>query len=432
MLKLHLHLQIKKLKSIEMSIWKSTSFVCEFTRKDCIEFQAPSMSNLGLGMSYYDRWLEAQKASVSLLREALDQQKPEQELLPLVQTCYAQYKERVDAKIRAIQEDASLVASAAWKSPLEAGFLWVGGWRPTTAVVLAYSLMGMQIESELWKILEGMDVPSMAALSARQLLRLNSLHMQNRVAEDDLSDRLALFQMLVADQQMVKATTVDPPPSETNDLSEVREAMEPKLASLRDLTVEAEQLRSQTVQEMLNILTATQAAQLIVAAFEMFLAVKKLGEDQYVLDSGGSDEINLKRAANVTELASQGDFSKLQESLKHGADPSVVDYDGRTPLHVAAEKGHVDCVALLIKAGANVNKKDKFGKTALIGALKGGHDAVAQILVQSGAEAQMEVDSVVGFSLLLKYVQLELWMLLKTTWTFGPLFIINCLDLYVA
>lgn len=44
---------------------------------------------------------------------------------------------------------------------------------------------------------------------------------------------------------------------------------------------------------------------------------------------------------------------------------SVVDAQGRTPLHVAAKHGKKKTADLLIKNGADVNHTDNNGKTAL-------------------------------------------------------------------
>ena len=57
---------------------------------------------------------------------------------------------------------------------MAAGFIWLGGWRPAAAIMLAYSLMGMQIENELQSLLDGVEVPTMAALSHQQV-RLKEL-----------------------------------------------------------------------------------------------------------------------------------------------------------------------------------------------------------------------------------------------------------------
>lgn len=79
---------------------------------------------------------------------------------------------------------------------------------------------------------------------------------------------------------MARATTTEPPPSETDDLSEVREAMEPKLVELRDLLIAAEELWLRILWEMMHILTPLQAAQYSVTAFEMAMAVRKLGDQE--------------------------------------------------------------------------------------------------------------------------------------------------------
>lgn len=337
---------------------------------------------------FYVQWLEGIKSRLSALSHALQQSKPEDEVASLVHACYMHFSDYMNEKIKICQEDASFVVAGMWRSPLEAGFLWMGGWRPTTAVVLAYSLMGMQIESELQKLLEGIELPTMAALSARQLSMLDSLQQKIRASEDDLSNRLAVLQMLLADQQMAKATAATPPPSESDNLTDVREAMEPKLAGLRDLLVEAEKLRAESVWEMLDILKPIQAGQYALAAYEMAIALQKLGNqrEKHVLPSVLSSTV----PSNIREIASQGDVQWLQKALESGIDPSESDYDGRTPLHLAAAKGYTDCVSLLVKEGGDVNKKDNFGMTPLLEALKAGHDPVAQILVESGAKTHLE------------------------------------------
>lgn len=336
---------------------------------------------------FYIEWQEEMKFQFSALRDALQQSKTEEEIARLVQACYSHYIEYTKEKIKLCQEDVSFVVAGMWRTPLEAGFLWMGGWRPTTAVVLAYSLMGMQIESELQKLLQGVELPSMAALSAKQLSMIDFLQQKIRVAEDELSDRLAVAQMLLADQHMARATAATPPPSESYDLSDVREAIEPKLASLRDLLVEAQNLREETMREMLNILRPVQAGQYVLAAYEMSVAVQNLGNQK---EGQMPSVLSSAVPMNIREAASQGDAQSLQRALDSGVDPSEPDYDGRTPLHLAAAKGHTKCVALLIKEGANVNKKDNFGVTPLSDALKAGHDSAAGILVDSGAEAHLE------------------------------------------
>jgi ankyrin repeat protein len=57
-----------------------------------------------------------------------------------------------------------------------------------------------------------------------------------------------------------------------------------------------------------------------------------------------------------------------------------VDFEGRTPLMLAAEKGHKPVVSLLLKRGADPKLKDKNGKTAADWAAFFNHDDVAKLL----------------------------------------------------
>lgn len=46
------------------------------------------------------------------------------------------------------------------------------------------------------------------------------------------------------------------------------------------------------------------------------------------------------------------------------------DYDGRTPLHIAACEGHYNVVEYLLGHGATVYAKDRYGHTPLHNAVK--------------------------------------------------------------
>lgn len=53
-----------------------------------------------------------------------------------------------------------------------------------------------------------------------------------------------------------------------------------------------------------------------------------------------------------------------------GSDLRLGDFDGRTPLHVAACEGHLRLVQYLLNQGASVHAKDRYGDTPLCNAVR--------------------------------------------------------------
>lgn len=59
---------------------------------------------------------------------------------------------------------------------------------------------------------------------------------------------------------------------------------------------------------------------------------------------------------------------------------------GDTALIVAAGRGHVDIVRILLDAGAKVNAKNRDGTTALMAAERWGNTEIIEMLKQAGAK----------------------------------------------
>jgi pectate lyase len=108
-------------------------------------------------------------------------------------------------------------------------------------------------------------------------------------------------------------------------------------------------------------------------------------------------ELLLAHGANINEggwppLHSALDaerFDILELLLTKGADVSIKDDKGRTPLHIAAWYAAHDnpkMVELLLSKGADINAKDSSGKTALGYAVEGGYTEIAEILRKHGAK----------------------------------------------
>lgn len=102
--------------------------------------------------------------------------------------------------------------------------------------------------------------------------------------------------------------------------------------------------------------------------------VKHFSFHQYDSLTGHSHKINPRKketklmASQVMELiraASYGDLVEIYRLEAEGVSADSADYDGRTPLHLAACENHLEVVKHLITSGVNPKPKDRWGNTPL-------------------------------------------------------------------
>ncbi|XP_077145843.1 ankyrin repeat domain-containing protein 6 isoform X1 [Ranitomeya variabilis] len=81
--------------------------------------------------------------------------------------------------------------------------------------------------------------------------------------------------------------------------------------------------------------------------------------------------------------AYKGQVDNVVQLINKGAKVAVTKH-GRTPLHLAANKGHVNVVQILLKAGCDLNVQDDGQQTALHRAAVVGNSDILAMLIQEG------------------------------------------------
>jgi ankyrin repeat protein len=109
----------------------------------------------------------------------------------------------------------------------------------------------------------------------------------------------------------------------------------------------------------------------------------------------------LELAAQVFDLARQGDTAKLAAYVDAGVPVNLTNARGDTLLMLAAYHSHADAVRALLDRGAEPDRGNDRGQTPLAGAVFKGSQDVIDALLEAGADpaagAPSAIDTAVMF-----------------------------------
>ncbi|XP_021734814.1 protein DOG1-like 3 [Chenopodium quinoa] len=255
------------------------------------KFEYQSESKPAPFNKFFLDWLQVQERDLEELKSMVKtHSESTRQLQELVDRVMTHYDEFYRARSESIKENVLLVLNPDWLSKLEDAFLWLGGWRPTTAVHLLYSKAGLQFEARLSELLSGVNSDDLSNLSPSQLVRVDELQRQTIHQERKLTEILASHQETMADSSMVELSEnytelkrdAESAARKSDRVDSVKDrvdsALAPKEHGLEDILRKADDLRLKTLKSVVDILTPIQAVHFLIADTQLHLRVHEWGK----------------------------------------------------------------------------------------------------------------------------------------------------------
>ncbi|XP_058760505.1 transcription factor TGA2.3-like isoform X1 [Vicia villosa] len=256
--------------------------------------QTHSMSGNG-AMAFdaeYARWLEEHNRQTNELRAAINSHAGDIELRTIVENFMTQFEDIYRLKGVAAKADVFHILSGMWKTPAERCFMWIGGFRSSEILKVrdfsfVYSPLVYNILSFFFLFLTScrsqpgfpslqLLVSHLEPLTEQQLMGIYNLQQSSQQAED------ALSQGMDALQQSLSETLANGSPNPSGSSGNVANYMGQmamamgKLGTLEGFLRQADNLRQQTLQQMLRILTTRQSARALLAISDYFSRLRAL------------------------------------------------------------------------------------------------------------------------------------------------------------
>lgn len=241
--------------------------------------------------SVFECWLGELSTTLEQLVSAAnhhrenDHIEDEPDLSSLIHKAVAQYEEYYKAKSEGAKGDVLSMFTPTWLTKLEDAFLWIAGWRPTTAIHLLYSKSGIQFQARLSDQIPLFCCEDLGDLTSNQIIQIDELQKKTIGKERLLTEKMATLQESAADTIMVDLSNVVSDMIRKEKVDEWRDtqgrvesALEGKKDELQKVLHMADVLRMETLKSVVEILTPLQAVYFLIAAAELHLRLHDWGQ----------------------------------------------------------------------------------------------------------------------------------------------------------
>ncbi|KAK6133534.1 hypothetical protein DH2020_032663 [Rehmannia glutinosa] len=228
----------------------------------------------------YEQWMNLQQQELSELNQAIALNAngctTNTELSQLIDKILSHFQDYTQKRTLMAQIDVSPYFAPTWCTSLERSILWIGGCRPSSYVRLIYALCGEEIESHLSEFLRGVRIGNLGEISGTQISMVDELQRKTIKEERKLSERIASLQEDVLDHPLASIAVK----SSGGGGSTVEEALDEHGRAMAEILKEADELRMNTLREIIRILTPQQAVDFLAAGKKLRLCMQDWGKKE--------------------------------------------------------------------------------------------------------------------------------------------------------
>lgn len=109
----------------------------------------------------------------------------------------------------------------------------------------------------------------------------------------------------------------------------------------------------------------------------------------HVYEEESADDLKMDA---IHAFAREGDLDNLIKCIESGVSVDLKDSEGRTALHWAVDRGHLNITEALVKEKAEINAKDNEGQTPLHYAAVCERESIAKFLLKENADMNIKDD----------------------------------------